>query len=82
MKVDTGVLIAKALCYITIGGLTPLATGLGQWVDTGDWPPRINWVVIGAGCAVGAATQLLSFFSQSYGNWKDSVAQNTPIPKP
>lgn len=70
MKQETVVLIAKGLCYLVIGGLTPLTTGLGQWIDTGTWPPMVNWVVIGAGCAVGAATQVLSFLSQSYGNWK------------
>lgn len=70
MKQETVVLLAKATCYIGIGGLTPLTTGLGQWVDTGEWPPTINWVVIIAGCFVGAFTQLLAFLSQSYGVWK------------
>lgn len=88
MKAETGALMAKGLCYVVIGGVTPLTTGLGQWVDTGEWPPTINWVVIIAGCLVGAATQVLSFLSQSYGMWK-SERQNgnggaaTPgMPKP
>lgn len=55
---------------MVIGGLTPLVTNLSQWANTGDWPGRINWVVILAGCGVGAATQLLSFLSQSFGDWK------------
>jgi hypothetical protein len=76
MKQETVVLLAKGACYITIGGLTPLTTGLGQWIDTGEWPPLVNWVVIGAGCLVGAATQLLSFLSQSYGNWKLEIKTN------
>jgi len=70
MKNETWVLVLKGLCFVGIGGLTPLATGLTQWVDSGQWPPGINWVVILAGCGVGAATQLLSFLSQSYGDWK------------
>jgi hypothetical protein len=64
------------VCYIIIGGLTPLTTGLGQWIDIGEWPPPVNWVVIMAGCCVGAATQLLSFLSQSYGNWKLEIKTN------
>lgn len=70
MKLETAILFTKGLCYITIGGLGPLVSGLGQWIDTGEWPPAINWVVIVAGCFIGAATQMLSFLSQSYGNWK------------
>lgn len=82
MKVETTVLLAKGVCYGAIGGLTPMATGLAQWADTGEWPPLINWVVIGAGCVVGAATQVLSFLSQSYGNWKIEVSKPADPPKP
>lgn len=76
MKQETVVLLAKGACYIIIGGLGPLVSGLGQWVDTGEWPPAINWVVIAAGCLIGAATQMLSFLSQSYGNWKLEIKTN------
>jgi hypothetical protein len=82
MKLDTAVIITKGLCFVIMGGLTPLATGLGQWVDTGEWPPMINWVVIGAGCFVGAATQMLSFLSQSFGNYKDGIALSEGAVKP
>lgn len=70
MKLETVVIIFKAFCFVVIGGLTPLGTALGQWANEGTWPPRINWVVILSGCAVGGATQLLSFLSQSFGDWK------------
>lgn len=86
MKEQTFVLIAKGACYLVIGGLTPLTTGLGQWIDTGEWPPGINWIVIVAGCFVGAATQVLAFLSQSYGNWRAERGNNgngtTMITKP
>lgn len=85
MKTQTVVLFTKGACYITIGGLGPLASGLGQWIDTGTWPPPINWVVILAGCFIGAATQMLSFLSQSYGNYKlemQTTAGTTPTPPP
>lgn len=76
MKEETIVLFSKGACYVVIGGLTPLTTGLGQWVDSGEWPPTINWVVIIAGCFVGAATQLLAFLSQSYGTWREARKSN------
>ena len=70
MSLETAVIITKGFCFVVIGGMTPLATGLAQWVDSGQWPPAINWVVIGAGCFAGAATQMLAFLSQSYGDYK------------
>lgn len=70
MKIETAVIITKGLCFMVIGGMTPLATGLGQWIDLGQWPPGISWIVIGAGCFVGAATQMLAFLSQSFSNYK------------
>ena len=82
MKIETAVLVTKGLCYMTIGGLTPLATGLGQWIDSGTWPPAINWFVIVAGCLVGAATQMLSFLSQSYGTWDKDRKTPPPEVKP
>ena len=82
MKQETFVLLVKGVCYMTIGGLTPLTTGLGQWIESGTWPPTINWIVIVAGCAVGAATQLLAFVSQSYGDWKAERNGNTIPEKP
>lgn len=78
-KLETITIITKGLCYIVIGGLTPLATGLGQWIDPQMDPglgllvvPKINWVVIIAGCFVGAATQMLSFLSRSFGEYTGS----------
>jgi len=82
MKQETAVLIAKGVCYAGIGGLTPLATGLGQWANEGLWPPGINWVVILAGAAVGMCTQVLSFLSQSYGNYKIEMKSNGSAPTP
>jgi hypothetical protein len=81
MKLETVIVITKGLCFTVMGGLTPLAAGLGQWVDAGTWPPTINWVVIGAGCAVGAATQLLSFLSQSFGDYKIAMKNGGSAPE-
>lgn len=77
MKLQDAIIVTKGLCYIVMGGLTPLVSGLSQWANEGAWPPAINWVVILAGCGVGAATQMLAFLSQSYGNWKAERTGNT-----
>jgi len=69
MKLATAVIVTKGFCFVAMGFTTPLITGLAQWADTGMWPPAINWVVIIAACAGGAAAQLLSFLSQSYGTY-------------
>lgn len=58
-----------------IGGMTPLASGLSQWIEGGVIPP-LNWVVIIAGCIVGGATQLLAFLSQSFSDYKVQMKSN------
>jgi hypothetical protein len=69
MKIPTVVIIAKAFCFVLIGALTPLAASLAQWANSGELPPRIVWIVILSGCAVGGATQLLSFLSSAYSDY-------------
>ncbi len=81
MKMSTAVIIVKGLCYMVIGGLTPLTSGLAQWIE-GGVIPQLNWIVIIAGCCVGAATQVLSFLSQSYGNYKAECANGNGAVKP
>ena len=73
MKVPTTVVIVKCCCYMFIGGLTPLAASLAQWANSGESPPKIVWVVIMAGCGVGAATQLLAFLSSAYSDYKEAA---------
>lgn len=85
MKLETAAIITKGLCFMVIGGATPLTTNLAQWANSGEWPARINWVVIIGGCIVGAATQLLAFLSQSYGQYlagRTNGNGNTPQIKP
>lgn len=76
MKLETFVIIAKALCYIIIGSGTPMASSLAQWAGSGKWPDKINWVVIIFGGCVGGATQLLSFLSGSYSDYTAKRAAN------
>jgi hypothetical protein len=72
MRGDTFVLVVKGICFAGIGGLTPVATSLAQWAGSGQWPPPINWVSIIIGGVLGAATGLLGFLSQTFGDWKTS----------
>lgn len=80
MKQDTLIVFTKGFCYMAIGGLTPLTTNLAQWANSGEWPSRINWVVILGGCGVGAATQLLSFLSGSYSDYVKGRANGSAAP--
>lgn len=70
MKADTVVMMTKGCAFVIAGAASSLVAGLGQWANTGEWPERINWVVIIAGTVGGAATQLLSFLSGSYMDWQ------------
>ncbi len=69
MRQDTAIVICKGLCYVFIGGLTPLTVSLAQWVNSGDSPSMMAWIVVIASCGVGAATQLLSYLSGSYSDY-------------
>lgn len=69
MKPGT-ILSIKAGCFIVLGFTAPLVSGLSQWANTGEWPSRIVWVVMGAMCFQGAATQLLSFLSNAYSEYQ------------
>lgn len=79
MKLDTAAIVAKAICFVVIGFFTPLVTGLAQWANSGEWPGRIVWVVMGASCCIGGATQLLSFLSNSYSEYAKGRNGQTPL---
>lgn len=81
MKANTFVMVLTGLCYVLIGGLSNLGASLAQWANSGEWPQKINWVVIIGACIVGAATQLLAFLSQAYGNWKQEQNGGAPAKK-
>ena len=83
MKLETAEITAKGVCYLAIGFFTPLISGLAQWGNSGEWPGRIVWVIMGASCIVGGATQLLSFLSGSYSGYKSGLTNGAPpLPEP
>lgn len=76
MKLESAVILAKGMCFIGIGATAPLATGLAQWADTGEWPPRINWVVIIGICIGSMCNSLLGFLSGSFSDYMANRKMN------
>lgn len=71
MKLDTSIVVTKGFCYLMIGVFTPWAAALAQWINSGEWPARIVWVgVILPASAVGGASQLLAFLSNTWADYK------------
>lgn len=81
MKSDTIILWFKAFCYVVVGAGSAMITSLGQWANSGEWPNKINWVMIITGAAVGGASQLLSFFSSAWSDYRDARSQTKIVPK-
>lgn len=76
MKLETVIIITKGICFAGIGATAPLATGLAQWADTGEWPPRINWVVIIGICLGSMFNSLLGFLSGSFTDYMNTRKAN------
>lgn len=81
MKADTVVIVIKGLCYVLLGACAPLGSSLAQWMNSGQWPPGIAWFVIIGAMVAGAAGQLLSFLSSSYGTYTDSRSNTKVVDK-
>jgi hypothetical protein len=80
MKPDTTVMVLKGACYVLIGFFTPLTVGLAQWANSDQWPSRLIWIIMGASCMVGAASQLLSYLSGSYSDFVKGRANGSGGP--
>lgn len=70
MKLETWVIITKLLCVIGIGLATTLGSNLAQWANSDEGPSPIMWVVIIAACIANAGKDVISFLSQSFGDYK------------
>lgn len=71
MKWDTTVVIIMATCFAAAGFSASFVNGLAQWLETGKLPPPIVWIVVIVSGIGGAATNLIAFFSRTYGNYQD-----------
>lgn len=75
MKLETAVIIFKALAHTLVGIFTPWTAALAQWVNSDTWPSRIIWIgVILPASVVGGASGLLAFLS---GSFKEYQKQRT-----
>lgn len=72
MKLDTFIILSKGAAYVLAGFFSPWTAALAQWSNSGEWPPKISWVVILSVSIVSAASAWLAFCS---GSWKDYEAQ-------
>lgn len=82
MKLETGIIIVKGLCFVLIGCFTPWAAALAQWVNSGEWPSRIVWVgVIVPASVLGGAGQLLGFLSGSFSAYKQKRENGGESPR-
>jgi len=72
MKLDTFIILSKGAAYVLTGFFSPWTAALAQWNNSGEWPPRISWVIILAVSVCGAASAWLAFCS---GAWKDYETQ-------
>lgn len=98
MKLETWVIIAKLSAVLIIGLATTLGASLSQWANSDEGPGTIMWVIIISACLANAGKDVLSFLSQSFGNYKaqmkydkgggqtvqppPSTVAPTPAPKP
>jgi hypothetical protein len=69
MKLATAAIIAKGFC-VTFGAFCLALSGsLGQWVNAGDTPSPVEWIIIGS-TSVGAGVAALGgFLSSAFGKW-------------
>ena len=70
MKQSTVVIFFKAASVTIIGAAAPMAASLSQWVNSGDWPPRIAIVgVVIPAMLIGGCSALSAFLSSSWANY-------------
>jgi drug/metabolite transporter (DMT)-like permease len=81
-NIDDFIFYNKWISYVAIGFLGPLVAGITQWLNSGEWPPLINWIGICAGCLIGLFTQNLAFLSSANSERKKKEELNGNIVKP
>lgn len=68
MKLDTFIIMSKGAAYTLTGFFAPWSAALAQWCNSGEWPPRIAWVVLITVSIGSACSAWLAFCS---GSWKE-----------
>ena len=85
MKLETGIVIAKAVCVTASTSLLALSGSLSQWSNEAANPSTIQWVMIAGGSIGAGLGSLGAFLSGSFGkylqarNGIDITAQNQTV---
>lgn len=82
MKLETGVVVAKAVCVTFGGACAALITGAAQWVDSDVSPSRMAWCIIVAGTLAGGFNALGGFLSSAFSKYLDNRNGNGKPPEP
>lgn len=85
MKSDTVLVFLKGLGLIGGNICFAYAGALGQWVNEGQWPSKLNWHIIVATTAGAGFTALVAFCSGSVSKWRADRANGNNVdttPKP
>ncbi len=69
MRLDSGILVTKGACFCIAAVSLQLGQALAQWSNSGEWPSRLQWIIVVAGCAGAGANAILSFLSGSYADF-------------
>jgi hypothetical protein len=69
MKLETGIIVAKAVCVTGSTGLLALSGSLSQWSNEAANPSTLQWVMIAGGSIGAALGSLGAFLSGSFGKY-------------
>ena len=74
VKQDTFILVSKCFAFVAGGFCVNIATSMGQWANSGEWPSRSAWVVIIAGALGSAFLAYVTFLSTSYSDYQRKLS--------
>lgn len=77
MTHDGKIITTKAVCSVVIGVTFTLGSGLAQWVDSGQTPGTIAWIIIISTCLGNGASKLTDFLSSAYSNFREKKDAET-----
>lgn len=67
MSLDAKIVITKGFAFVLVGIFTPWTAALSQYINLGEWPPKIIWIaVILPASAIGGASAWVAFCSGAF----------------
>ena len=83
MKVETFIIITKALVVCGTAAISALVGSLSQWSNAGSNPTKLQWVIIIGTAAGSGGTALGGFLSSSFGKYlQNGGSAPAPAPQP